>query len=220
VRTALREIPGDFGVREGEALGGLRLRLVRIEKDLLAGEVNAARRLVLSEQIARLAEHLAEEGADDRLAGALRAAAEALERGDEGAAARLRAAAEELARLEEKLKDPEWADRHLKELADRVRAAASADAGPPPSGLAAENLDDEGLVELAPHGAEAPAVPEWPAGVLYTARAGGVAPEEVERRYEAARAAALRELDGGRIPPGYRDLVRAYFQAVRPAERP
>ncbi|MFW6108086.1 MAG: hypothetical protein ACOC70_02680 [bacterium] len=196
----------------------LRLRFFRIEREMLEGDMRAARQLELRDELRRLARRMAEHDADPELTAAIRRTARSLQEGnDEETVSALRATQEELDRMAKALAGREERTGHEAELADRLRAAmaesrAPEPAGPPPE--PAEHADH--LVELAP--VADPPEPRRPeGGIVYRDITTGADPATATRTHQAARGAALHEISEGRIPPGYARLVRDYFDAVRPA---
>jgi len=203
-------------------LGGLRLTLVKIEKDLAAGKLGDAKRIELSEHLRRLAGLMSERRAGPALTESLNRTAAALNQGDRSAAAKmLRAAQNELARLEDALKKAGAMDAHMKKLAAKAREALRASAAPASAQPLPPTPDPAGgLVEQAPLARQRGA-DERPVGILYssTAAARGAAATKPPWAYDDALDSARNWLEEQRLPADYVRLVQDYFSSIKPADR-
>lgn len=215
--AASRRLPPN-NAANANSLHGLRLSLVRIEKDLVDG-VDDSQRTELAADLRRLAALLGEERGAERLAERIQSTANAIAMGDKDAARMLRGAQEELARLEEMLKPTDALSNEMQKIAEAERAALQhTDTSPTASHVKADiapaGVD---LVELAATGKE-PSGGAEPTGIIYPPTEPRTPFTGAEGEHEQAIRSALTEIESGRIPPGYARLVRAYFDAIRPAE--
>ncbi len=222
VTAAVEQLPGGSDLQsQPTGLGGLRLAFVKIEKELLAGEIDAERRLRLSDRLRRLAGAMQEQVGETELSKAIRKTAEALARGGQDAAAQLRALQEQLDRLERALKESQSMDGHMRELAERKRAAMrTADTSEFARKRETEprGEPDDDLVELGAIGRKPPEQAA-PTGIIYSSGAGRETPAEISADYEAAARSAYAEIDSGVIPPEFARLVRDYFDSIKPVKR-
>jgi len=213
------------GLGEGESpqtAGALRVALVKIRQDLLSGMLDDATRLDLGERLRRLAALAEAQGADRRLADAVRNTALALSRGDEEAARALRAAAEELARLEKALAGSDLMDKGLREWAEREQTALEAARLSPSTdarGPQGAGMPEDGLVEVTAVAKKPPESDAPSGGIIYSGHAMGEAVGRAVGDYESAARAARAQIESGEIPPRYIRLVRDYFDAIKPAAR-
>lgn len=196
----------------------LRLSLARIEKKLLDG-LDDSKRADLATDLRRLAALLGEERGGERLAERINSTADAIARNDKDAGRMLRAAQEELARLEEMLKATDALSKEMQEIAEIERSALRhTNASPTASHVKADIAPiDADLVELAASGRELSGTTE-PTGIIYSRAEPRTLPTGAEGGHEQALRSALVDIETGRIPSGYARLVRAYFDAIRPAE--
>lgn len=203
-----------------EELQQMHLRFFQIDRDLLEGDLDAARHLELSEELRRLARQMREHGGSEELAEAIRETARALEEGDsEAAASSLREAQEELDRLARALERDEQRTERERELARRLRAemADLATLDPYERPELRPAAEDEELVELTPR-ATPPEERDTDGGIIYDRDRTGTERDDAPIIHREAREAALREIGEGRVPPGYEKLVRDYFDAIKPAD--
>jgi len=157
------------------------------------------RRIELSEKLRALARELTTAA---ELAKALERAADALQRDDAEARTLLNALAAELERLEDAIVNAppaanEWIPQAGVKPSERRELVGKADA----------------LVETEVRGRNAEAVDS--AGIVYTPRSTGVA--DGEAVHTPAVRAAAEQIDSGRIPPQYVELVKKYFDSIKPS---
>lgn len=199
--------------------GRLRITLVRIRKDLLAGKTSASARAQWGSRLQQLAELMAEEDGGEELVSALLSAAQALAKGDKATAGLLQAAAEQLARLEEQLGNPQWRNARMRELAAKKQATLrSVDTALRGSKRALSGVEDaDDLIELPARAREEEDRTPPTTGLIYSHHAAGAAVAAARLDYEQAARSAFAEVEAKRIPPQYARLVRDYFSSIRPA---
>ena len=206
---------GAAGTAEGN-LGALRITLINIQRELAGRDVDAARRIELSDKLRRLAELMEQGGAAPELTDAIRKAGEQL------AAAALRAAQDELDRLEEALKNPDFEDAYARLIAEKKRAALRSAGTPDVAAARAPVRDagaDEDLVELAASAKRPPASADGPGGIIYSPVDARMPSAAGWRGHGDALKSANAQIEGGVVPRRHARLVRGYFDAVKPARR-
>ncbi len=213
--AASRRLPPHSAVA-ADSLGGLRVSLVRIEKELLKG-LDDSQRTELAADLRRLAALLGEEHGGKQLAERIKAAADAIAKGAKDATEMLRGAQEELARLEEMLRSTVALSPEMQKLAEAERASfrAAAATAATSNVKADTNPADADLVDVAALGKEGGGRAD-PTGIIYPLDEPRAPLLGAEARYEQALSSALVDLETGRIPAGYARLIRAYFDAIRP----
>jgi len=204
---------GAAGTAEGN-LGALRITLINIQRELAGRDVDAARRIELSDKLRRLAELMEQGGAAPELTDAIRKAGEKL------AAAALRAAQDELDRLEEALKKPRFEHAYARLIAEKKRAALRSAGTPDVAAARAPVPDagaDEDLVELAALAKRPPDAAGWPGGIIYSPASVRTPSAAGWRGHGDALKSANAQIESGVVPRRHARLVRGYFDAVKPA---
>jgi hypothetical protein len=216
----------DAAIQPGAAAGGrngpgrLRLQIVRFRQQAGAGALRADDAAEASAQLRRLADALAEEAGDANLAEQLKRAAEALARDPAGAAKLLEQVERELAAMARALREADDAAGPMKRMIEQHRAELRTAERPdpnagdlPPAGGPDRPAD---LVELIAQ-ARQPAASTVPGGIVYARPETGVSGSAGPTHAAAVRAVRAA-IDAGEIPARRVPLVRAYFDAVAPAE--